>query len=111
MHHRGRFSASERKVRSALAKRVHDRRLLRGTLVTMARTCGNPGCRCARGNKHVSLYVSIRVKGRRKMIYVPSAWEETIRSWVQSYQEVDGLVDEVSQACVERFLKETDRVD
>jgi len=111
MRHRGQFSSSERKVRSALAKRVYERRLLRGSLVTMARTCGNPRCKCARGEKHVSLYLSIRVKGRRKMIYVPSDWEATIRYWVGSCQEVDGLVDQVSQACLERFLRQTDRTD
>ena len=111
MRHRGRFSARERKARSALAKLVHQRRLLRGSLVTMARTCGTAGCKCNRGQKHVSLYLSIRVKGRRKMIYVPSAWEERIRSWVRTSQEVDGLVDEVSAACLERFLRETDRVE
>ena len=110
MRHRGQFSAAERKVRSALAKLVHDRRLLRGSLVTMARTCGNPRCKCARGEKHVSLYLSIRVKGGRKMIYVPSAWEERVRLWVGAYREVDALVDEVSAACLERFLRETDRV-
>jgi hypothetical protein len=77
----------------------------------MARTCGTAGCKCTRGQKHVSLYLSIRVKGRRKMIYVPSDWEERIRSWVRTYQEVNGLVDEVSQACLEQFLRETDRVD
>jgi hypothetical protein len=43
------------------------------------------------------------------MIYVPSAWEETVRSWVRTSQEVDGLMDEISAVCLERFLQETDR--
>jgi hypothetical protein len=109
MRHRGRFSARERKVRSALTKLVHERRLLRGSLVTMSRTCGTAGCKCNRGQKHVSLYLSIRVDGKRKMSYVPSAWEETVRSWVRTSQEMDGLMDEISAGCLERFLQETDR--
>lgn len=110
MRHRGGFSASERAARSALAKLVHDRRLLRGSLVTMSRTCGTAGCKCTRGQKHVSLYLSIRVGGKRKMIYVPSQWEQTVRSWVQACQQAEGLVDEISAASLERFLSETDRV-
>ena len=86
MRHRGRFSSAERAVRSELAKVVHDRQLLCGSLVTMARTCGTPGCKCTRGDKHISLYLSIRHQGRRKMIYIPSAWEATIRSWVDAYR-------------------------
>jgi hypothetical protein len=27
------------------------------SLVTIARTCGNPGCKCARGEKHRSQYL------------------------------------------------------
>jgi len=109
MRHRGGFSSGERSKRSALSKRVRDRRWLRGSLVTMSRTCGTAGCKCTRGEKHVSLYLSIRVDGRRKMIYVPSAWEETVRSWVAAYQEVDGLVDEISASCLSHFLSETGR--
>ncbi len=109
MHHRGQFSSSERAVRSQVAKLVHDRRLLCGTLVTMARTCGTPGCKCTRGQKHISLYLSIRLEGRRKMIYIPSAWEETIRSWVGAYRQADGLIQAISQSSLERFLAEKGR--
>jgi len=109
MRHRGHISGAERRGRSRLAKLVHDRRMLRGSLVTMARRCGSPGCKCNRGEKHVSLYLSIRHNGKRKMIYVPPAWEATIRSWVQTYQQVSRLTDEVSQASLHRFLKEKAR--
>lgn len=104
MRHRGHISAKERKKRSRLAKLLHDRRFLCGSLVTMARTCGNPGCKCTRGQKHVSLYLSIKHGQKRKMIYIPSRWEQTIRSWVRSYQEMKELTDQVSQLCLQRFL-------
>ena len=56
MRHRGHISEKDRQNRSRLAKLVHNRRLLRGSLVTMARTCGNPRCKCAKGKKWKSAW-------------------------------------------------------
>jgi hypothetical protein len=108
MRHRGHISAKERKKRSQLAKLLHERRFLCGSLVTMARTCGNPGCKCMRGQKHVSLYLSIKDSAKRKMIYIPRQWEQTISSWVKNYQQMRQLTDEVSQLCLQRFLENKD---
>ena len=111
MRHRGHISAKERKKRSQLAKLLHDRRFLCGSLVTMARTCGNPGCKCMRGEKHVSLYLAMKDGSKRKMIYIPRKWEQSISSWVQNYQNIKKLTDEVSQLCLQRFMegKESER--
>jgi len=95
----------ERDVRSRLVKRCADASLLRGSLVTMRRTCGKPGCHCAQGEKHVSLYLAIRVGKQRKLIYVPHELEERVREWVQSSQEIDRLLELVSQSCLEQLLR------
>lgn len=97
-------SAQERDARSQAVQRVADAALLRGSLVQMQRTCGKKGCRCQRGQKHPALCLAIRWGGQRKMIYVPHALEETVRRWVQTGQEVDGLLDAISQQCLETFL-------
>lgn len=96
---------AERDARSRLVKRCADSPLLRGSLVTMRRTCGKPGCRCNDGEKHVSLYLAIRCGKQRKMIYVPSELEQQVREWVQSSQEIDRLLEFVSQSCLERLLQ------
>ena len=106
MRHRGFLSARERQARSRLAKAVHEAPLICGSLVTMARTCGTPGCKCNRGQKHVSLYLSVRVSGRRKMIYLSPDQEVPFRDAVRTYREVKRLMDEVSASCLERFLRE-----
>jgi len=97
-------SALERDARSKAVQRVADQALLRGSLVQMQRTCGKKGCRCQRGQKHPAMCLAIRLGGQRKMIYVPHALEETVRRWVQTGQEVDGLLDAISQQCLEKFL-------
>ena len=106
MRHRGFLSARERRARSRLAQAVHESPLICGSLVTMARTCGNPGCKCTRGQKHVSQYLSVRVSGRRKMVYLSPDQEAPVRDAVRTYQEVKRRMEEVSASCLERFLRD-----
>lgn len=97
-------SARERDARSQAVQRVADQALLRGSLVDMQRTCGKKGCRCQQGQKHPALCLAVRLGNQRKMIYIPRALEETVRRWVQTGQEVDGLLDAISQQCLETLL-------
>jgi hypothetical protein len=106
MRPRTHLSPQERQVRSRLTRLLHEERILNGSLVTMARTCGNPRCRCAEAHKHVSLYLSIRTPDGRKMIYIPAALEQTVRDWVDNAREARRLMEEVSAASLARLLKE-----
>ena len=105
MPSRSHLSQAERHARSQLARTLLNRPMLRGSLVTLRRLCGKPNCKCARGDRHECLCLSIRVGDRRKMLYVPPAWEETIRAWVDGYRQISDLIDAVSQACLDRFLQ------
>jgi len=99
------LSPAERDARSRLVKNCADAPLLRGSLVTMSRRCGKPGCHCIDGEKHASLYLAIRRGKQRKMIYIPSELEQQVREWVQSSQEIDRLLELVSQSCLEQLLQ------
>lgn len=93
----------ERAARSRLAQVLHaGRPLLGGSVVSMARKCGKPSCKCARGEKHVSLYLAVRHDGKRKMIYIPPPLEERVLRAVEDRAQVDQWLDEIAQA----FLKE-----
>ena len=94
----------ERQARSQAVRRVAQEALLRGSLVRMERTCGKKNCRCQQGHKHPALCLAIRVGEQRKMIYIPRALEATVRRWVETGQEVDGLLDAISQECLETLL-------
>ena len=109
MKHRGKFTQTDRLTRSQLSKLVHDKRLLCGSLVTMARVCGNPNCKCIReGKKHVSLYLSIRDGQKRKMICIPKKWESTITQWVENYKKASELMAEISAYSLKRFMEDED---
>jgi len=97
-------SPQERDARSQAVQRVADQALLRGSLVRMERTCGKKNCRCQQGRKHPALCLAIRWGNQRKMIYIPRALEDTVRRWVETGQEVDGLLDAISQQCLETLL-------
>jgi hypothetical protein len=106
MRHRSYLPPKERQARSRLAQLLHQRPLLIGSLVSMDRVCGKPGCKCARGELHPGLYLSLRVGEKRKMIHVPQSLEVKVRQWVGTYQEVWRLMEEVSKACYQRFFQE-----
>lgn len=106
MKSRSQRPAEERHTRSLAVRQISENSLLRGSLVTMARTCGKAGCHCQQGEKHVSLYLAIRQGGRRKMIYIPPAMEEMVRTWVENGREVDQLLDIVSQQCLTQFIEQ-----
>ena len=109
MRHSGNLSPDDRNARSQLAKLIGSERLLCGSLVTMARTCGNPRCKCAvAGQKHVSLYLSIRQGRKRKMMCIPKKWEGTITRWVENYKRAKILMADISAHSLERFVEAED---
>ncbi len=74
-----------------------------GSLVTIARTCGNPRCRCTRGEKHVSFYLTYKPprssKGKAsktKTIYVPVAMEDEVRTWTLHHKQLKELLRDVN---------------
>ena len=96
---------AERRARSRLAQVAHEEDFLRASLVTMRRTCGKPRCRCTRGGKHVSLYLAVRDGRKRRLVYVPAAWQERVRQWVAAGQEVGRLMEAISAGALERLRR------
>lgn len=91
------FAPPERRRRSRAAELAHSSRLLRGTLSVRNQTCGKPSCRCARGEPHVSLYLVQSHNGKPRQLYIPKQWEERVRRAVKDYQELQTLVEELSE--------------
>ena len=105
MKHRNVMPQEERYARSDLAKLVHRYPLIKGSVVVMKNTCGKPGCKCARGEKHISYYLSVRHKGKRKMICIPKEWQDRIGNCVRTYKQGMKLIDVVSESCLDRLIK------
>ena len=67
-----------------------------GSVVLIARTCGNSQqCHCSRGSKHVSTYLTYKVKGKTHTLYVPVDLESQVRRWSERYHKVKALAAQV----------------
>lgn len=101
----GGMSEKEQDCRARLAQMIHDKEIVLGSLVEMKRKCGKPNCKCFRGEKHVSLYLSCRYKGKRKMICLPKSAEA--KAWQANgrYRVMQRMLDVISTACMERLLE------
>lgn len=60
--------------------------MVEGSFITLGRKCGKPNCHCATGEKHLARYLSRKVKGRTKLIYVPAAFEVDVRLKAERYR-------------------------
>jgi hypothetical protein len=74
-----------------------------GSLVTIARACGNPRCKCARGEKHRGVYLTYKPgrthpgePAKTQTLYVPVALEEEVRRWAKEYDKLKHLIREMS---------------
>jgi len=107
------MSARERAIRSRLAQIVHGQPVMRATPCMREVTCGKASCRCARGDKHRALYVSCRVRGKSRQLFVPRSLEGQVRQWVANYRRVQELLEQLSELWWEelkaRKQKEKDR--
>jgi hypothetical protein len=106
--HRSHLSTTQRKLRSRLTQLVRSGGLMRGNLLTMRNTCGKAGCRCQRGQKHESLYIAQSRKGKYHMKYVPRSWHLRIQDWVGRYQEIQRILESLSEQYWQDLEKKED---
>jgi hypothetical protein len=63
-----------------------DPTLIRGSFGSRSRVCGNPGCHCARGEKHTSKYLTASAGGKVRQVHVPASDEELVAAGVARYR-------------------------
>ncbi len=94
---RAKLSAAERNFRSRVAQLASSQWFLRGTLSDRSSKCGKPNCHCATGELHQSVYLVQSHAGKLRQLCVPKAWQDRVRQAVSDYQEMQRLVEEVSE--------------
>jgi len=102
------MSVPERQARSALARLVTQRGVLRGNLLERRRACGKPNCKCARGELHESLYLVFSEGGKLRQLFVPKTWEVLVRQWVADYHDARRLLEEISRLYFEKVRQRQD---
>jgi hypothetical protein len=102
------MNVAERQARSALARLVSQRGVLRGNLSQRRRACGKPTCKCARGELHQSLYLVFSEGGKLRQLFVPKSWEALVRQWVKDYHDARRLLEEISGLYFEKVRRRQD---
>lgn len=98
------LSTTERSLRSRIAQLSSSERFLRGTLSERSGKCGKPNCHCAGGEGHPSLYLVQSHAGKLRQWCVPKALQDPVRQAVSEYQEIQRLLNEVSELEWKRLL-------
>jgi len=94
-----------KKRREAAKQRPQLEKVLRGSIVIVKRSCGKAGCRCQRGQKHQSLYVSQSNNGKTRMIYIPHKAEDETRRWVDNYRALKNTLEKISEINIQMLTK------
>src|SRR6266571_4151108 len=73
--------------------------VLRGSLVERYVTCGNPACKCARGERHGPMwYLTVTLgPGRTTGGIIPSEQVDEVRSWIANYHKVKDHLEKISE--------------
>lgn len=72
--------------------------ILRGSLMERYLTCGNPHCKCARGERHGPVwYLSVTLdQAHRSGSTVPAERVEQVRRWIENYHRVKEHLEKIS---------------
>jgi hypothetical protein len=72
--------------------------VLRGSLMERYLTCGNPDCKCARGERHGPVwYLSVTLdQSHRVGSTVPPEQVEQVRHWIENYHQVKERLEKIS---------------
>ena len=61
--------------------------VLRGSLIRLRRKCGKPNCHCAQGQPHFCPALSYSLRGKTKLLTLPSPQVPKIRAALQRYRQ------------------------
>jgi hypothetical protein len=73
--------------------------ILRGSLVERYVTCGNPACKCAKGERHGPIwYLTVTLgPGRTTGGIIPTGKVDEVRGWIENYHKVKDHLEKISE--------------
>lgn len=101
-----------RQCRQGLARQLPPlTEILRGSLVERYVTCGNPACKCAKGERHGPIwYLTVTLgRGRTSGGIIPADKVEQIRGWIENYHQWKDRLEKISDINRELLRRERQR--
>lgn len=85
-----------RMLDARLKKLATAKPILAASLVQTAKHCGRPSCHCLNGGpKHVGNYVTCKIAGKTRTVYVPLDLLAEVRSWIDEHHRLKHLLQEI----------------
>jgi len=71
------------------------------SLNKVTRRCGNPNCKCAKGQPHQAHTLTFKVNAKTKTVHVPKDLVSEVTQWVREHKRVRKLMREISKDSLE----------
>jgi len=91
------MSRFEKRREAKLKQLSRCKPLVAASLCKVNRRCGNPNCKCARGEFHTAHVLTYKVKRKTRVVHVPKDMVEEVKRWVKEHKRVKGLIREISK--------------
>ena len=85
--------------------------ILRGSLVERYVTCGNPSCKCSKGERHGPVwYLTVTLgRGRTTGGIIAGDQLEQVRNWIENYWQLKDRLEKISEINRELLRRERER--
>ena len=82
--------------------------ILRGSLVERYVTCGNPACKCAKGERHGPIwYLTVTLgRGRTTGAIIPEEKVDEVRGWIENDYKLKEHLEKISEINRELLRRE-----
>lgn len=70
--------------------------LMKASLAESHRTCGKSGCKCQKGEKHIGYFLSYRLQGKMKTLYVPKTAYPNIQQLISNWKQIKTFIEELT---------------
>lgn len=85
-------------MRFAGEKATRMRLVLRGSLITLTRKCGRPGCHCARGEPHTTPALSTSIGGKTAILTLRAEDLSEVKAALARYKRARADLDQAVRA-------------
>ena len=87
-----------------LLKKLPD--MMKGSLSLTSRSCGQPTCkRCQRGEKHPIYLFCFWVKGKQKVVSIPTKLHKQVEKLLKKWKHHKALIEELTDINVQLIKK------
>lgn len=86
-----------RRMRDARIKKLGEvKPFIAGTISEYRIACGNPRCRCAKGEKHPMAHLTYKDADQKTVsVYIPVDKRKEVAEWVREYKRLKELIAEI----------------